>query len=102
MEDLESLDEKNKEGSTAYWEIERLCLEMLDECKVCYSGAHEGKGSFLRRNDKRQFDQEVVNLIDKLRELGILIKTPSTDNRRMYKWSGNLKNWCKLIKYIKE
>ena len=99
MEDLESIDGVIiEEESTAYWEIEKLCVEMLDKCKVCCDDCEEGKGSFMRRNNKKRFDEEVKKLIEKLKGLGILIQTPSTDNRKKYKWSGKLSNYLKLLK----
>ena len=55
----------------------------------------------MRRNNKKRFNQEVEKLIKKLKGLGVLIQTPSTDNRKKYKWSGNIKNWSNLIKELK-
>ena len=101
MDELESLNEEIEETSTAYWEIERLCMEMLDKCKVCCDDCEEGKGSFMKRNNKKRFNQEVEKLIKKLKGLGVLIQTPATDNRKKYKWSGNIKNWSNLIKELK-
>lgn len=101
MDELESLEENFEETSTAYWEIERLCMEMLNKYKVCCDDCEEGKGSFMRRNNKKRFNQEVEKLIEKLKGLGVLIQTPSTDNRKKYKWSGNLKNWSNLVKELK-
>ena len=101
MEDLESLGE-TEEASTAYWEIERICLEILNCHSVCKYDTMMPKGDFIKANNKPKFDEEVKNLIEKLKGLGILIQTPATDNRKKYKWSGNIKNWSKLIKYIKE
>tara|TARA_R100000152_G_C6536933_1_gene16545 strand:- start:69 stop:380 length:312 start_codon:yes stop_codon:yes gene_type:complete len=101
MNELESLEENLEETSTAYWEIEKLCMEMLDKCKVCCDDCEEGKGSFMRRNNKKRFNQEVEKLIKKLKKLGVLIQTPSTDNRKKYKWSGNSKKWVGVLKELK-
>jgi hypothetical protein len=52
-------------------------------------------------NNPKKWKEEVESFIEKLKGLGILIQTPSTDNRKKYKWSGNPKKWVGILKELK-
>jgi hypothetical protein len=101
MNELESLEENFKETSTAYWEIERLYLEIQNCHDVCKYDTMMPKGKFIKMNNPKKWKEEVESFIEKLKGLGILIQTPSTDNRKKYKWSGNPKKWVGILKELK-
>ena len=100
--ELESLNEEMEEASTAYWELEKICLEMLNCHSVCKYQTMMPKGDFIKQNNERLFREEVEKLEKRLRDLGVLLKSPASDPRKKYKWSGDPKKWVKLIKLMRE